>query len=62
MELNHGDDVSTRWLIGGGLEVGEKLQGSKTVRLITLVRVEGVGKVDPHGDPKWRRWRGQQRQ
>jgi hypothetical protein len=58
MELNHGDVVPARWLISGRSEVGEKLQGSKTVRPITLVRVEGVGKVDLHGRPR-RQWRGQ---
>jgi hypothetical protein len=47
VELNHGNDVPARWLIGGGSEVGEKLQGSKTVRLITLVRVKGSGRRIP---------------
>jgi hypothetical protein len=60
MELNRGDDVSARWFIGGGSEVGEKLQGSKMVRLSTLARVGMVGKVDLHGRPRWRR-RGQRR-
>jgi hypothetical protein len=58
MELNHGDNVPARWLIGGGSEVGEKLQGSKMVRLSTLARVRMVRKVDLHGRPRWRR-RGQ---
>jgi hypothetical protein len=60
MELNHGDDVPVQWLIGGGSEVGEKLQGSKMVRLSTLARVGMVGKVDLHGRPRRRR-RGQRR-
>jgi hypothetical protein len=31
-------------------------RGSKAVRLSTLARVGVVGKVDPHGRPRWR-WR-----
>jgi hypothetical protein len=48
MELDHGGGVPAWRLTGGGSEVGEKLQGSKTVRLITLVRVEVVGRIDLH--------------
>jgi hypothetical protein len=55
MELNYGGGVPARGLTGGGPEVGEKLEGSKAVRLSTLVRVVVVGKVDPHGRPKRRR-------
>jgi hypothetical protein len=57
MELDHGGGVPAWQLTGGGLEVGEKLLGSKTVRLITLARVEVVGRIDLHGRPM-RGWRG----
>jgi hypothetical protein len=52
MELDHGDGVLVWRLTGGGSEVGEKLEGSKTVRLITLVRVEVVVRIDLHGRPR----------
>jgi hypothetical protein len=55
MELDHGGGVPVWWLTGSGSEVGKKLQGSKTVRLITLARVEVVGRVDLHGRPRRRR-------
>jgi hypothetical protein len=55
MELDHGGGVPAWRLTGGGSEVGEKLQGSKTVRLITLARVEVVGRIDLHGRPRGRR-------
>jgi hypothetical protein len=56
MELDYGGSVSARGFTGGGPEVGKKLEGSKAVRLITLVRVEVVGKMSPHGRP-WRQRR-----
>jgi hypothetical protein len=55
MELDHGSGVPAWQLIGSGSEVGEKLQGSKTVRLITLASVEVVGRIDIHGKPRRRR-------
>jgi hypothetical protein len=55
MELNYGSGVPARGLTGGSPEVGEKLEGSKAVRLSTLARVGVVGKVDPHGRPRRRR-------
>jgi hypothetical protein len=54
IELNYGGGVPAWLLTGGGLEVGEKLGGNKTVRLITLARVEVVGKMGPHGRPRRR--------
>jgi hypothetical protein len=61
MELDYGDGVPAWGFTGGGPEVGEKLEGSKAVRLSTLVRVGVVRKADPHSRPR-RRWRGQRRQ
>jgi hypothetical protein len=55
IELDCGGGVPAKGFTGGGLEVGEKLEGSKAVRLITLARVEVVGKMGPHGRPKRRR-------
>jgi hypothetical protein len=55
MELNHGGVVRAWRRTGGGLEVGQELKGSKTVRLSTLARVGVVGKVDLHGRSRWRR-------
>jgi hypothetical protein len=60
MELDYGDDVPARGFTGGGPEVGEKLEGSKAVRLSTLARVGVVRMVDPHGRPR-RRQRGRRR-
>jgi hypothetical protein len=60
MELDYGGGVSARGFTGGGPEVGEKLEGSKAIRLITLARVGVVGKVNPHGRPRRRR-RGRRR-
>jgi hypothetical protein len=60
MQLDYGGGVPTRAFTGGGPEVGEKLEGSKVVRLSTLVRVGVVGKADPHGRSRRRRrvrWR-----
>jgi hypothetical protein len=61
MELNYGGGVPAWRLTGGGPVVGEKLEGNKAVRLITLARVEVVRKMGPHGRPRWpwrgRRWR-----
>jgi hypothetical protein len=56
MEFNCGGSVLVRGFIDGGPEVGEKLEGNKVVRLITLVRVEVVGTMGPHGRPR-QRWR-----
>jgi hypothetical protein len=59
VELNYGGGVPAWRFTGGGPEVGKKLEGNKAVRLITLARVEVVGKMGPHGRPRRRR-RGQQ--
>jgi hypothetical protein len=55
MELNHGGGVPAWWLIGGGSEVGKKLQESKAVRLITLARARTAGGMGSHGDLERRR-------
>jgi hypothetical protein len=55
MELDYGGGVPARGFTGGGPEVGEKLEGTKTVRLSTLARVGVVEQVDPHGRPRRRR-------
>jgi hypothetical protein len=55
MELDHGGGVPAWGLTSGGSKLGEKLQGSKTVRLITLARVEVVRRIDLHGRPRRRR-------
>jgi hypothetical protein len=60
MELDCGGGVLARGFTDGGPEVGEKLKGNKAVRLITLARVEVVGKVGSHGRPR-RWWRGRWR-
>jgi hypothetical protein len=60
MELDYGGDVPARGFTGGDPEVGEKLEGSKAVPLITLARVGVVGKVNLHGRPRRRR-RGRRR-
>jgi hypothetical protein len=61
MERDCGGGVPARGFTNGGPEVGEKLEGNKAVRLITLARVEVVRKMGPHGRPRWpwrgRRWR-----
>jgi hypothetical protein len=60
MELDYSGGVPARGFTDGGLEVGEKLKGSKVVRLSTLARVGVVGKIGPHGRPRRRRrarWR-----
>jgi hypothetical protein len=60
VELNYGGGVLVWRLTGGGLDVGDKLEGNKAVQLITLARVEVVGKMGPHGRPRRRqrgRWR-----
>jgi hypothetical protein len=59
-ELDCGGGVPARGFTDGGPEVGEKLKGNKVVRLITLARVEVVGKVGSHGRPRQRR-RGRRR-
>jgi hypothetical protein len=60
MELDYGGGVPARGFTGGGPEVGKKLEGSKVVRLSTLVRIGVVGKVGSHGRPRRRR-RGRRR-
>jgi hypothetical protein len=60
IELNYSGGVPAWRLTGGGLKVGKKLKGNKAVRLITLARVEVVGKMGPHGRLRRRR-RGQRR-
>jgi hypothetical protein len=55
MELNYGDGVPARRFTDGSPEVAEKLEGNKTVRLITLARVEVVGMIGPHSRPRRRR-------
>jgi hypothetical protein len=55
IELNYGGGVPARGFTGGGPEVGDKLEGNKAVRLITLARVEIVEKVDSHCRPRRRR-------
>jgi hypothetical protein len=55
MELGGGGGVPTWRRTDGGPEVAQKLKGSKTVRLSTLVRVGVVEKVNLHGRPRWRR-------
>jgi hypothetical protein len=61
MELDYGDGVPAWGFTGGGPEVGEKLKGSKAVRLSTLVRVGVVGKADSYGTlRRWRRGRRRQ--
>jgi hypothetical protein len=60
MELVYGGGVPVRGFTGGGPEVGEKLEGNKAVRLITLARFEVVEEVDFHGRPRRRR-RGRRR-
>jgi hypothetical protein len=55
VELNHDDGVSAWRLTGGGSKVGEKLQGVKVVRVITLARARMAGEVGSHGDPGRRR-------
>jgi hypothetical protein len=59
MELNYGGGVPAWRLTGCGPEVGEKLEGNNVVRLITLARVEVVGKMGSHGRP--RRWQRSRR-
>jgi hypothetical protein len=54
MELNHGGSVPAWWRTGSESEVGEKLQESKAVRLITLARAGMVGGMGSHGDLGWR--------
>jgi hypothetical protein len=51
MELNHGGGVPAWRCTGNGSEVGEKLQESKAVRLITLARAGTAGGMGFHGDP-----------
>jgi hypothetical protein len=55
MELDYGGAVPARGFSGGGPKVGEKLEGSKVVRLSMLARVGVVGKADPHGRPRRQR-------
>jgi hypothetical protein len=55
MELNHGGGVPAWRRTSSGSEVGEKLQESKEVRLITLVRAGTAGGMGSHGDPGRRR-------
>jgi hypothetical protein len=60
MELNYGGGVPAWRLTGGGPVVGEKLEGNKAVRLITLARVEVVEKMGSHSRPR-QRWRSRRR-
>jgi hypothetical protein len=60
MELDCGGGVPARGFTGGDPEVWKKLEGNKAVRLITLARVEVVGKMGSHGRPRQRR-RGRRR-
>jgi hypothetical protein len=55
MERDCSSGVPVRGFTDGGPEVGEKLEGNKAVRLITLARVEVVRKMGPHGRPRWPR-------
>jgi hypothetical protein len=58
IEIDYGGSVPARGFTGSGPGFGEKLEGSKVVRWITLARVEVVEEVDSHGRPRRQR-RGQ---